>query len=63
MSLQLQAMVWMTCFKKMQNYGVGDMFEFCLEEKQKGNGANIIFVNNNIKCDVDGAHKTLKTIT
>ncbi len=56
-------MVWMTCFKKMQNYGVGEMFKFFLEEKQKDNGANIIFVNKNIKRDVDGAHKALKTIT
>jgi hypothetical protein len=34
-----------------------------LEEKQKNNGANIIFVNKNIKRDVDGAHKALKKIT
>jgi hypothetical protein len=31
-----------------------------LEEKLKGNGANIISINKNIKCDVDGAHKAFE---
>jgi hypothetical protein len=31
-----------------------------LKEKPKSNGANIIFVDKNIKCDVDGAHNAFE---
>lgn len=31
-----------------------------MEEKIKGNSANIISINENTKCDVDGAHKAFE---
>jgi hypothetical protein len=41
-------MVWVRFLKKK------------LEEKLKGNGANIISINKNTRRDIDGAHKAFE---